>query len=525
MRKSKQLPTPEQRLSTPEQLAAVYAAVVHSALDAVIVVDEQGIVVTMNKAAEDLFGYTSAEAIGKNIVDLIIPDHLKTAHETGMARYRATRKPRAVGRRVEMEARRSDGRVFPVELAITEVILPEGNFFTANLRDLTSARSAAAEIERQHQALSQSEKLAAIGSLLAGVAHELNNPLSIVLGQSALLRGEIGEAATSVVDRVAKIEAAGDRCARIVRSFLDIARQRKAERHAFPVVPLLDKAIELLEYGFRSAGIEIIREFPLVDLPEAVADPDQVQNIITNLLVNALQVLETMPGKRKITIGVTRQDQSLRILIADNGPGIAPEHARRIFDPFFTTKPQGIGTGIGLSISRGLAEAQGGQLTMVDLPACGAAFELVLPAAENPSIKGACDTVTTRPAQIPDAQVRRVLVVDDEPEVALLLAELLGKSGYQCDVVASGREGQAVIAAQPTAFDLILCDLRMPDVDGPAFFRWLKDNHAVLADRLVFVTGDALGPAAGRFLSEAKRPVLEKPFTAVDLTDVLRTLS
>lgn len=511
-----------QCLRTPEQLAAVYAAVVRSALDAVIVVDEQGIVVTINQAAEDTFGYPPSEAIGKNIVDLIVPDHLKAAHEAGMSRYRATGKPHAVGRRVEMEGRCADGRIIPVELAITEVNLPEGTLFTANLRDLSPARTAAVEIERQHEALSQSEKLAAIGSLLAGVAHELNNPLSIVLGQSTLLRDELEDATPSLLERIGKIEAAGERCARIVRSFLAIARQKKVEKRAFHAVPLVEQAIELIDYGFRSAGVEIVRTFG-ADLPEAVADPDQVQNIVTNLLVNALQALESIPGPREIRIGVTARKESVCILIADNGPGISPEHARRIFEPFFTTKPQGFGTGIGLSISRGLAEAQGGQLAMVESPDCrGAAFELTLPTTRLQPAEGTSGEDMDLPVRQTESKNARAIVIDDEPEIASLLSDVLCKLGYRCEIATGGREGQALIAARPETIDLILCDLRMPDVDGPTLFRWLQANHPALAGRVLFVTGDALGPAAGRFLSEAGRPVLEKPFTSTDVADLLQ---
>src|SRR5690606_23622950 len=186
--------------------------------DPVIVVDEDGRVVTMNPAAESTFGYNLDEAIGQSIGALIVPEHLRAAHEQGFARYRATRQPRVLGQRVELEARSKDGRVFPVELAITEVNLSDRRLFTANLRDLSAARESAAEIERQREALHQSEKLSALGSLLAGIAHELNNPLSIVLGQAVMMREDVEDLHWHgpFRERAQKIEAAAERCSRVM---------------------------------------------------------------------------------------------------------------------------------------------------------------------------------------------------------------------------------------------------------------------------------------------------------------------
>lgn len=509
-------------LTSIEEHAAVYAAVVASALDAVIVVDETGIVLTINPAAESMFGFSCSEAMGKPIGALIVPDHLKQAHELGLARYRETRQPHVLGRRVEMEACCKDGRIIPVELAITEVVLPDRRLFTANLRDLSTSRAAIAEIERQRDALHQSEKLAALGSLLAGVAHELNNPLSIVLGQATLLREDAtaSDMPASMRDRVDRIETAAERCARVVRSFLSIARQRKAKRRAIALAPLLDTSLELMLYGLQSGGIIVTRDYD-ESLPEVFADPDQVQQIVVNLLANAAQALEEVEGRREIRVSVgSGPEGKLRLLVADNGPGVPQEIAQRIFDPFFTTKPQGSGTGIGLSVSRGLAESQGGTLSLRATPDGGAVFEFSLPlagaereaeAAEDPNV---VDVGTTH---TPGQQGPRAIVIDDEVEITILLAEVLRNAGYICDVATSGREGQAMIAANPGSYNAIVCDLRMPDIDGPKIFRWILDNHPALAERILFVTGDALGTAAGRFLAGSCRPVLEKPFAAADL--------
>ena len=513
------------RLKSIEEHAAVYAAVVASALDAVVVVDEASIVVAINPAAEAMFGYSRREALGQSIGELIVPDHLKAAHEAGFARYRATREPHVLGRRVEMEARCKDGRLIPVELAITEVTLPDRRLFTANLRDLSAARQAVAEIERQREALHQSEKLAALGSLLAGVAHELNNPLSIVLGQATMLREEaetiVGTA--SLRSRAEQIEAAAERCARVVRSFLSIARQRKAERRAVALAPILDNSIELVLYGLRSGGVAVVREYDTA-VPDVLADPDQVQQVVVNLLVNAAQALDETEGGREIRVWLRAgAGGTVAIVVADNGPGVPHDIAQRIFDPFFTTKPLGAGTGIGLSVSRGLAEAQGGNLSLLASPGGGATFEFSLPAAGEAADEAVTfgDDPTGAPEPAQAAAARRAIVVDDEIEIASLLAEALRKAGYACDVASSGKQAQAMIAAESRDYDAIVCDLRMPDMDGPALFRWISEHHPALTQRILFVTGDALGPSAGRFLAASGRPVLEKPFAPGEVVRVL----
>jgi PAS domain S-box-containing protein len=517
-------------LGTAEEHAAVYAAVVASGLDPVIVVDENGYVVTMNPAAETTFGYTLDEAFGQSIGALIVPEHLRAAHEQGFARYKATREPRVLGRRVELEARCKDGRIIPVELAITEVNLSDRRLFTANLRDLSAAKESAAEIERQREALHQSEKLSALGSLLAGIAHELNNPLSIVLGQAVMLREDVEELHWHgpFRERTQKIEAAAERCARVMKSFLAIARQRKAERKMLQLAPLLDSAIDLLTYGMRAGGVTITRDYA-GQLPDVFADSDQVQQVVVNLLVNASQALDHMEGDREILVRVTAgADNMVHLLVADNGPGVAKEIAARIFDPFFTTKPEGAGTGIGLSVSRGLAQSQGGRLMLVPSPLGGAAFELVLStvavASEVAPSGGSDGLIRVHSKASEPVEKRRALVVDDEVEIGVLVAETLRNANYHCDVARSGREAQAKIAARAGAYDAIVCDLRMPDIDGPALFDWMGRHHPALTARTLFVTGDALGAAAGRFLAQCHRPVLEKPFAPADIVRLVGEL-
>jgi two-component system NtrC family sensor kinase len=506
---------------------ALGAAIVSSSLDCVIVVDEAGRVVEFNPAAEQTFGYSRDEAVGRLIGDLIVPHDQRQQHDAGMQRYMATGRASVLGRRVELTALHRDGSTLPVELAITEVKLPERRLFTAHLRDLTASKRVTAEIERQRDALYQSEKLAALGSLLAGVAHELNNPLSIVIGQALMMQeaaDELGSqsAALAVAERARKIQTAADRCARIVRSFLAIARQKKTEREPVDLRALAEGAVELLSYGLRATGVSVRIDMP-DKLPRALADGNQVHQVLANLIINAQQALQDHPGDRQIRIAaeLVPERSIVMLRVSDSGPGVPQGIATRIFDPFFTTKPQGEGTGIGLSVSRGLVESNGGTLTLARDPDLGgASFHICLPLSDGSGVVSEAGA-----SALPRASGRRALIVDDEDDIGLLLGEIVTRAGFETQVVRSGREAQEHLTHEGHPFDVILCDMRMPDMDGPALFRWLEQERPSLTERIIFVTGDTLGPSVGRFLARSGCPVVEKPFVPSDIHQAIAGLS
>jgi two-component system NtrC family sensor kinase len=240
---------------------ALHQAIVRTSLDCIIVVDGDGRVVDFNPASERLFGYSRAEALGQEISSLIIPEKYRRAHHDGMQRYISSGISTVIGKRVELEAQTRDGRVIPVELSIADVGFGESRYFTAHIRDLSAAKAAQYEIERQREAIYQKEKLAALGSLLSGVAHELNNPLSIVIGQAMMLKDKIGAAGAALgngsdlVGRAEKIETAANRCARIVKTFLAMARQRKTERTGVAIAKVVADAADLLSYSLKTSEI------------------------------------------------------------------------------------------------------------------------------------------------------------------------------------------------------------------------------------------------------------------------------
>jgi PAS domain S-box-containing protein len=386
-----------------------------------------------------------------------------------------------------------------------------------DLAEQSAARIASeAELERQRDALLQSEKMAAFGSLLAGVAHELNNPLSIVIGNALMLAEEAEGSA--LAERAQRVQAAAERCGRIVRSFLAMARQHKAEMR--PVMPqaLVDGALQLLAYSMRTSGVTVEQDIA-PDLPAVLCDPDQMIQVLSNLLTNARHALEERPQPRRVRLTAHAEGAWVQLAVADNGPGIADDIRSRVFDPFFTTKPVGSGTGIGLAVSRGLVEAHGGSLVLVPSEGEGACFEIRLPlACAALQVSGAADAGGV--PQTPPA--RTALVVDDEPEIGELLGEMLQKLGYRFEVKVSGEAAQAALLE--CDYDVVLCDLRMPELDGPDLYDWMAEQRPHLCARTAFITADTLNVSSHRFLARAGRPVLEKPFVPVELRKLLAQL-
>jgi len=374
------------------------------------------------------------------------------------------------------------------------------------------------DLRETQQALQQSERMAAFGSLLAGVAHELNNPLSIVLGNALLLAEELEGSA--LAERAKRVQAAAERCGRIVRSFLAMARQREIEMRPAAVRSLADAALELLAYSMRTSGVTV--EYGIApDLPALMCDPDQMIQVLTNLLTNARQALEERPQPRRVRLTARAEGDWAQIEVADNGPGIADPVRSHVFDPFFTTKPVGAGTGVGLAVSRGIVEAHGGSMTLAPPDGEGARFVIRLPLARDSAHlsdpNGAVGTPQTVTPVAPTA-----LVVDDEPDIGELLAEMLRKLGYRFEVKVSGEAAQEALRARD--YDVVLWDLRLPGLDGPALYDWMTEHRPHLCARTAFITADTLSASSHRFLARAGRPVLEKPFVPADLRQLLAQL-
>ncbi|ARN22429.1 PAS domain-containing hybrid sensor histidine kinase/response regulator [Piscinibacter gummiphilus] len=481
---------------------ALKAAVFDNALAALVSTDHTGSIVEFNPAAETMFGWRRADVIGRKVGELLIPERHRRTYWNEI--------PGMLGRRVELEARRADGREFPIEMVMWRTEADGTVFFTASFADLSERYAAARQIEQQREALRQGEKLTMMGSLLAGVAHELNNPLAVAMGRALLLQERAADR-PDLVQEARRIHDATDRCARIVRTFLNMARSRPADRQPVDLNQVVRGAAEMLGYAYRSSGVDLALALDPA-LPEFSGDPDQLCQVVLNLLVNAQHAVSMAPAPRVVRVSTASDGPTVRLQVDDSGPGVPPDVAARLFEPFFTTKAEGVGTGLGLSVSRSVAREHGGDLVLGDPSALGgASFRLTLAAPEQ--------VIAAQP-EPPEAAgdepaCTRVLVVDDESEIGSMVRDMLESGGHE---VATAESGAVALALLDHArFDAVLCDLRMPDMDGRALWREIARRHPHLARRVLFTTGDTLSAEAHETLMVSGCASLDKPFTKAEL--------
>jgi PAS domain S-box-containing protein len=418
---------------------------------------------------------------------------------------------------LEVQRIRADGTSFWVSMSSQLIDYKGEEMIVSSIFDLTERNAVAEEMARQRQALYQSEKLSALGSLLASVAHELNNPLSIVVAQSMLLEELASD--PDISKRATKISTAADRCARIVKTFLAMARQEPAEYRAVKLNEVVKSALDVTGHALRSSGIEVSSRLAS-DLPSLQGDADQLTQVVTNLILNAQQAMEGMEGDGwlKITTSHRPRTRELVVKIKDNGPGIGTDVRSRIFEPFFTTKKMEAGTGIGLAICHRIIESHGGTISVEDTRDSGASFAIRFPE----STRSSEETPSTERPEASRATFS-ILVVDDEADVLDVLADILRGDGHDVDTADSG--DAALERLRDRDFAVVVSDLRMPGLDGPGLYEKLRQELPAVIPKLMFLTGDTMSAGAKNFLDESGRPYLEKPINPRELRSLVRQVA
>ncbi len=484
----------------------VLEATLEALLDPVLLVDPAGLVLRGNRAASALFGLGAEALPGTSLVALATPD--ESAFAAGLAAHveREAVRDRETGFRI------AEGHTtLPVSASAYRDAEGQVRGIVVVIRDDRDLRAARAQLQ-------MTDRLAAMGTIAAGVAHEINNPLAFVISNLEFLAEELdekrlapyGEDATELR---AALEAACRGSERVRQIVQDLRTFSRADRDSFRPVDvnqLIHSTISMLDNEIRHhASVRL----DLGTIPHVEANETKLGQVFLNLIHNAVQAIP--PGRVsensiRITSG-TDAKGNVVVSVEDTGQGIEPGHLDRIFDAFFTTKPVGVGTGLGLSICHQVVTKLGGTISVASVVGQGTIFKVALPPSQQPAA-----TSGSAP-EVASERRRRILVIDDENEVGQSVRRILRRHH---DVDAVQRADAALRLLASTSYDVILCDVMMPEMTGMEFFERLQHERPELTNQVVFMSGGAFSPEARAFLNAQKGPSLEKPFEA----RALRTL-
>ncbi len=481
---------------------ANYRDLFDNANDLIFTLDSNFRVSSANKATLEITGYSLAELIGMPSVSFISPTQNRPLFDVLKQHLRRANTSTSL----ELSLKNKAGRTKLVEVTLR--VKRRGLKATelhCIARDITRRR----ELEQQ---LQQTEKLSSIGKLVAGVAHELNNPLTSIVGYTNLL--EESNLHPQQKRDLQVILRQAERARVIVRDLLTFARNIHLERELVDVNEVIHASIMLFKEQLQQNNVHLVNSLDF-GLPRLIADPHQLEHVFVNLMTNSVQALANKPRKKIITIKSSYSYGTIQIALADNGPGIAGDIINQIFDPFFSTRQVGEGTGLGLSICYGIISAHGGKIWAENNPEGGSIFVIELPVSTLPA------ELSAEPEQLPlqpeaKSQAVRIMVIDDETYLLELMDRVLSNPSQSVHTTDNGRKALAKLLTEP--FDVIICDILMPDLTGIELYQQVVAAQPQLANRFIFVTGNAVDTDTRTFLASNNLHWVAKPFMPADIT-------
>lgn len=468
--------------------------------DGIAIARDDQVIRRCNKSFIDMLGIPREKLIGLSLNELLEITLIKDGSQT--KRFEIN-EPTRTGNFVEFKDIIKD-ETYILNLTPT---INNGHFaWLFVLKNMTEQRA----IEAQ---LIQSDKLAALGEMIAGVAHEINNPLTTIMGQSELL-GMAKDIVKSQKSAKLILHEA-HRAARIVKNLLIFSRAHEPEKVPVNINELLDQTLELWNYQIKVNNISIEKAYS-PNIPQVFVDYYQIQQVVFNLIQNSQQAIATdkKTGLVRISTEILN-DRFVRIIFSDNGPGIPAEHIRKVFNPFFTTKSIGKGTGLGLSITYGIISAHGGTISCQSEPDKGTSFIIdlpILPEGQNP-------LVVAEDTELPRIDPKIIFVIDDEEGILRFIKDSLELKGHQITTFHDGQIARDYM--NENYFDIVFCDIKMPAPNGIEIFKQLSEEER---EKIIFITGDLVSSETKAFVESTGRPCVLKPFTTTHLIKALLEL-
>jgi len=479
--------------------------------DLIAVFDCEGRFTYVSQSVKDVLGGTPEEYIGDTLSRRASREDQRKLTEM----FQKVMSGYEPGAQVEIRTRHTDGS-WKILRASAGPLFDEAGKITgivASARDVTESKL----IE---QRLAQKEKFAAMGQMMAGAAHELNNPLTAILGVGELLHERASDETTK--RHLDLVMQQARRAASIVQSLLAFSRPAAQTRSNLHPEEIVQQALQLAQPSLSQKNIAVTFEAP-GNLPTILGDTKLLVQVLLNIIINAEQSISSRGGAGNLKVSLASADGRVTVMIVDDGPGIAIANIGKIFDPFFTTKRPGGGTGLGLTIALAVVKEHGGTIDVESTPGSGTAFQVILPVADEPSVKrGQSPTTSTVSANFDSLSGRSALIVDDEEGIREILQEGLSARGMRAESAGTAEEALALI--EKNGYDVVLCDFNLPKLSGEQFFDELSKRRGSSLPRFVFITGELVDSTRVAEVGKKGAMILQKPFRLPEVAELLASL-